>query len=498
MKRTYLIGGGIAVVLVVLALSFLPSYFAKQGIDELAASLPSGAKFTYDDASYSLFSRALVLKGGVLHVADPVFDIDVAEIRIQDGNPGLARAVRKALAEQVADQDGTRIAGAITLTGLHTVYGPLDSRIAAIDIESPRLFLGDLLASLPPLKEGPSVLDAVAEGAQLRDILQRAARVNLAIAFDKAVLHDSEFVASDHVSGQSVKARVGTLESDGFDRGDIKGGHLADFALEANGGAITVGSITTGGSSQRAFLNDLRDGDPLETAFNHYQGVSQTIDNVALKSADVTLGSIQQLTIGNLAYQDGLPVAVDVGVRNLAVDPSIIPMSGPSSVLTSLGYKPANFNAALSYKWDKATQQVTIANSNLVLDKGGTLNVDAVFTGFLPAAPQNGKIASLTVRYEDNSLATRWLDYVAKLTGQGVPQVKAGYVSWLQGQKPHFAGDLPLAAAVDAAAKFVNDPHILTLTIKPPAPVGLADFDRAHPELFSSKLGLSVGRSVRD
>jgi hypothetical protein len=203
------------------------------------------------------------------------------------------------------------------------------------------------------------------------------------------------------------------------------------------------------------------------------------------------VGTIDRVALSDVSYQNGVPASFTLDMSNLKIDPRFVPNAPPNSILLSMGYTQSVFNASVSYRVDEATKQ-TISNGKIVLDQGGTLSTSAVLDDVQPGAPQAVKIGSLLIQYDDNSLATRWLNYVAQQTHGTVDSVRRSYIAWLEAQKPNFAGDLPLANAIGALQSFIANPHQLILALKPPQPVGIADFDRAHPETFTSKLGLTV------
>ncbi len=494
MKRGYVVAGIFVIALLALGALFLPSYFAKKGLDRLAASMPSGSRFSYRDASYSLFSRSLILKGAVLHTVSPALDVAVDEVRIQDGNPHLDKAVEEAQsAPSLDDQAETKIAGKVTLVGLHTVNGPLDARAGALEVDDPRIVLKSLFAPLPGLAPGDTSPDSNDGNAALRLTMQRMARGSLAASFDRMTLDELDLVASDHVSDQSVKVHVGKAQAANDNQGDIKTASVDDLAVTAQDVTASIGSIRGDVGEQRPFLTDLRNGASLSAAFAHYPGVSETVGYVTVKRGGTTLGSVQEATMGNVQYRNGIPVSLDMTVKKLTVDPSVLSASSMGAILTALGYTPPVLDFVVSYKFDLARQQLAIAGTSLSLEQGGTLNLDAVLAGIAPGLPPQGtKVASLTARYQDNSLYPRWVDYVAKLTGKTAIAVKTQYVATVEKQKVMLHNDKPLTAAADAIEKFLSDPHELLLTVRPPAPVGLVDFDAQHPETFSGKLGLTM------
>ena len=90
------------------------------------------------------------------------------------------------------------------------------------------------------------------------------------------------------------------------------------------------------------------------------------------------------------------------------------------------------------------------------------------------------------------SLAGKWIAYVASQTKRKPDDIKAAYIKWLDQQKPAFRNDPPLVAAFGGLEAFIADPHALLITLAPPQPVGLDQFDANRPQSFTSKLGLSV------
>jgi hypothetical protein len=171
----------------------------------------------------------------------------------------------------------------------------------------------------------------------------------------------------------------------------------------------------------------------------------------------------------------------------------------------TLGYDNLTFDVTWDGARDPQTGTLTVSDFKLALRDGGTLS----FTGELgnvplgqgtdaqanAAAMNEMTVRNLTLRYEDQSLAGRILDAMAKQ--QGVTREQ--YAQQLGAALPFFLGALnnptfqqEVASAVGA---FLNDPKSLTIRVAPANPVSgaqMMQIMQTAPQTLPETLNVTV------
>jgi hypothetical protein len=255
---------------------------------------------------------------------------------------------------------------------------------------------------------------------------------------------------------EAARVRFGRGEFTGAAKGSLAGLVLAEvMVLDPQ----TVGSSGPGNgvlfhSAEATDLRLARDGEEGEIAVAriHVENGS-IVDNVPLDSR----GTVEQITLPPQVFDDG------------GLDPA------------ALGYD----SIVLDVSWDgvlePAEKMMTLRDFSVSIKDGGALSVAGTIRNLPPASALNDadapakaseiEIHSITVRYEDDSLAARVLDFLAAQQGL----TRAQYAEQVAAALPFLLASLnnPEFQAKVAAAlgDFLRDPRSLTVSIDPADPI---------------------------
>jgi hypothetical protein len=306
-----------------------------------------------------------------------------------------------------------------------------------------------------------------------------------------------------------TKAKV-TYESASADGGDVviagltvtnpgdKGTlRFAETVIEApadgGGGIFTTPSITFtdgamtgegGGSIASAKMTDVTVVDPATipgeapfqgTVFSTAEATDLKI-SAKDKPGEVTIASI---SMENSDIVDNVPRASKGEVADITIPPEAFADSqvGPQTI----GYEKLVLDVSWDGSHDPAKKTVDIRDFTLGIQDGGDLTITGIM-GNLPSPtemndPDAGEKAAkielhtVTIRYDDNSLAGRVLDVLAQQ--QGISREE--YANQIAGALPFLLAALNNQAFQDQVAgalgTFLKDPQSITVKLQPDAPV---------------------------
>lgn len=213
-----------------------------------------------------------------------------------------------------------------------------------------------------------------------------------------------------------------------------------------------------------------------------------TIDSVSMESGNV-VDNIPQDSKGSV---EGITLSAEI-------------FGGSPFKPETFGYDKLVFDVSWDGSRDLAARTATIRDLTLSVHDGGDLSISGV-VGDLPdprtlddaAAASNvgkTKVHELTIRYDDNSLAGRILDFMAKQQGVSRPD----YAKQISDALPFLLLALNNPAfqqqVTAAVAGFLNDPQSLTIEIAPELPVSgddLMALAKSEPGAIPDRLKASV------
>ena len=219
--------------------------------------------------------------------------------------------------------------------------------------------------------------------------------------------------------------------------------------------------------------------------------------------------TIRDLRIENTAFTDTFPTATKVSATGIQV-PTEAMDSEARARLKAIGYDSLTFAVEAASSWDAATGILTIPSIALSGASMGRIDISAVVGGLtaqnvqsvqsgdpetMVALLQNMTIQSARLRFDNQSIIERLIDYSAKDQGVSrdvlVGQMTAALPMLLQPvQNAEFTEQVS-----KAVGEFLRQPRSLTISVKPQNPtplfqiIGLAAM---APQTIPQALQISV------
>jgi hypothetical protein len=255
---------------------------------------------------------------------------------------------------------------------------------------------------------------------------------------------------------------------------------------------ITFTGATLEGNASGTFagatLTDVRVLDP-KTVPGNDPGEGMLFRTAELNDLSVTPeGKTAAVTVDRIFMEtgdvvDNVPQSNKGSVENLTIPPEVF--AGNNVGPQTIGYE----NVVLGMTWDGsrdlAARTVNVRDFTLSMQDGGEFSISAIL-GKLPApsamndADASAKaseveVHTITLRYDDNSLAGRILDYLAQqqgITRQAYADQIAAALPFMMAalNNPEFQNEVSTALGA-----FLKDPQSLTVKIEPPAPISATE-----------------------
>ncbi len=485
---------------------------AHREIDQAIAALPPGSHVHVDSSRYNPLTQTLVING-LTDTRDGLPRLAVRQVRLREiaGDGSDARPYRigsvhlealsanegtpQAVTADVVDAEDVELLAALPATstpaaGAARLYQPPGllrvSRFRRLDAQ--RLARpGQTLARLAMTDLAPGHLG----GASLDGVVTPAASLAHADASDLA-LDDLDAVLGPHADAPGPPAcrLIGHLA-------------LSGLAVALPQGALRVGTLSE---------DDLR-GQPLAPPPASGGGspvlpLLEALASTRLDAGEISLqvASGAQVTLASLHDETGHPSATGSAdhrrtSRHVALRGLVLPMrslpDGPprDNAIGVLGSDVATLDLDDDDVVDDDARTLDLAAFRLTLRGNGALQLSGRFGNIVPgeqpnaASMANTTMASASLRYEDASLAERWIAQLAKARNTTPDQLRGelhARVALLARLMPN----QPDAASV--LDGFVDHPRALTLAMAPPTPVTLLGVARSPPQDWATLLGLRI------
>ncbi|MHA6642111.1 hypothetical protein [Mesorhizobium sp. A623] len=252
---------------------------------------------------------------------------------------------------------------------------------------------------------------------------------------------------------------------------------------------------------------------------------SMEIASFTAKVADKTAFSMDNLAIDITPPADGNALEFSGNAEKFSADLTLIDDPKSKEVIDALGYQNITGSFEMAGSWQPSDGKMELSQYDITVDEAGTLGVTFDVGGYtldfvkslqdmqkkMAAQPEGadksaqgmavlGLMQQLTfnstsIRYDDDSLTNKVLDYVGKQQGMSAKdianQVKAIIpFGMAQLQNPE------LTAQVSAAVgKFLDDPQSLEISAQPPSAVPFALImagAMSNPYDLTKTLGVTV------
>ena len=339
-------------------------------------------------------------------------------------------------------------------------------------------------------------------------------------------------LAAAVVKGSNVEATYDSAELDGsnieiqgfkitrksendtvtFDNVVIENPTDSDNGIFESPKIVFTGGTVTGdadGTLGEATITEVTVLDPAKATGDSLSGsmLFHTAEAIDLKVkpkdqlGEVTIDRMY-VEVGNVV--DNVPQDNKGSIEGITLPAALFPADSGFK-LDSIGYDKLVLDVSWDGSRDTTTKTVTIRDFTLSIENGGDLSFEGVIgevpdarTLNDPTAAQNvtkTQLHSLTIRYDDNSLAGRIMDYLAKQQSLS----REDYANQISAALPFLLAALnnqPFQEKVSTAlGGFLQDPKSLTIDLAPEAPVSGDDIialAKTEPGSIPDKLNASV------
>jgi len=383
-----------------------------------------------------------------------------------------------------------------------------------------RLVIGTFLASIPLGMANAQDVNVVAE--RFKAVL---AEQNIDVSWTSVTSGPSSMVLEGvkiGPKGAEKPAEIGKLSFEGIaeDAGafDIDSIRTEPYSTTEDGATVSIGPISVTGVKLPAA------GDTTAmSSILFYDGLEAP--SFSVKVADKTAFSMENLAITVTEPADGKPMEFSGGAEKFSADLTLVEDAQSKAVIEALGYQTINGDFEMNGSWNPADGKMEIAQYDITVENAGTFGMTTDIGGYttdfikslrdmqkqMAEAPAGGDNSaqgmamlglmqqltfnSASIRWDDDSLTGKVVDYVAKSQNMKPEDIKnqaKAIVPFLTGQlnNPELSGQI--TAAVN---KFMDDPQSIEVAAAPAAPVPFAQIMAAgmsNPLDLTKTLGLTV------
>jgi hypothetical protein len=231
---------------------------------------------------------------------------------------------------------------------------------------------------------------------------------------------------------------------------------------------------------------------------------SAELDNMTVKVADKTAFSMDGLAIEITPPADGKAMAFSGTTEKFNADLTLIEDPKSKDVINALGYQNITGNLKMEGTWQPSDGKMELSKYDISVDNAGTLGVTLGLGGYtldvikalqeaqkkMAAQPEGAdnsaqgmamlgilqqlSFNSASIRFDDDSLTNKVLDYAGKqqgMSGKDIANQAKAIIPFGMAQ----LNNPELTAQVSAeVGKFLDDPQSLEISAEPPAAVPFA------------------------
>lgn len=300
--------------------------------------------------------------------------------------------------------------------------------------------------------------------------------------------------------------------------GSVVVGSIEIGALRAGSGDISV--TIDGATMKNLQIPKAGETEPLRQIL-YYQSFKTGKTVVMRNGAEVA--SMGSADIALSPYSQTEPITMSMNMNDIAFDLSAVPDPKFQSALSDLGYESAfTGRIKMDGTWSMPTGVMEIGTYDMIVDKVGTFSFPFVITGYtaenivemqqLSKSMQGetdqaeldkismamfAKLAvkSGTIRFTDDSITKRALDFAGKQMGQPPEQLAAG-APFMVGAAMAQLNMPELTQQISrAVGQYLQNPGNIAVSVNPADPVTfqeMAATGQANPKALVEKLRLEV------
>jgi hypothetical protein len=324
------------------------------------------------------------------------------------------------------------------------------------------------------------------------------------------------------IPGQPTRVPIGKVELSGItdEDGDVTIGSakLPAYNIEESGMSVAIEGVSLDG----LYLPKEADTGPFAglLMYEHAE-----MKSVSAKMAGKDAFSLTDLTVDMTVPDDeNGKLEFAMAADKFSADLSLVEDAQAKAVIDAMGYAQLNGSLEASGSWNPSDGRMLLDQYDITIDDAGTIGMTFDLGGYTPefvkairdmqkkmvANPNQDQSAQglamlglmqqitfygATIRYDDDSLTSRALDFVA--TSQG--QKPADIANQAKAILPFALAQLnnpELAAAVSTAVgKFLDDPKSIEIVAKPTSPLPVALIvatATTAPQTLPQQLGVTV------
>lgn len=300
---------------------------------------------------------------------------------------------------------------------------------------------------------------------------------------------------------------------------EVGSARFANTTVEISGKDGTVSASLPSATADGWFIREAGEGatpqDKLLSQGTYARKMAGGPLSISASGQTVTVDSIETSWNGDPATGAG---NFSSKISNVTIPEAVLMEMGEGGMLRQLGYSALNLdltsNASLNISGDKLgydfgfTLSARDMGSLGVTGTVADIPVDA-YNAFMQAnqdgqpadlevyGPQleNVVVTAAAVRFENASIFGKLMPLIAAAQGMDEKTLLASIPPTLQLMLVQMQNEAFTAQAVDSVTRFLADPKSLTISMKPPSPLKVSDFEalqQSPPGEAIGKIGLAV------
>lgn len=196
------------------------------------------------------------------------------------------------------------------------------------------------------------------------------------------------------------------------------------------------------------------------------------------EGADPDPVGIDELVIRKIDDEEGIPRFADVSLRGIRLTSGILG-DDLADTFRRMGYAAPTADVDLAFRFGDDREDIRIERFRFSMPEGGSLECrlhlgNLTLSEEMPMAMVMGfpgwRIHSAELRYEDGSLAGRWMDAESRAREMDIREEMGAFIDMLLQTEPPKA----FADGLAEIRRFIGDPRALRIGIAPanPLPIG--------------------------
>ncbi|MGN6464781.1 MAG: hypothetical protein ACTHLP_04760 [Rhizobiaceae bacterium] len=301
-------------------------------------------------------------------------------------------------------------------------------------------------------------------------------------------------------AGLKERAEIGDVTLTGIsEQGDdyvIGNVSLPGYATESEGAAVSMKDISIAGLR----LPPPDSTDPLDSVMLYDKA---TVGEISVKREGRQVFDLVDFHVDVTQPKDDQPLKFDGAAERFTADLSGVDDPKAKAAIEALGYQQVDGSFAMAGSWAPKTGEASLDTYKLTVKNAGAMDISLKMSGYTPEfirslhairkkiaeAPQDQKTAqsmallglfqqlsfgSATIRFDDDSLTGKIMDYVAAQQGTQRGDVANEAKAVLPFALARLKNPDLTAAITKAVSTYLDDPKNLAIVAAPPNPVPLA------------------------